>query len=322
MQQYEANKSVNKTQVAERFSAASTNYDRYAQVQKQIAQVNLELLTKAITGQIRHAVDLGCGTGIHTKTVAAMSQHCMAMDISPGMLRTAKAQNINTKTAKQNNLTYCAGDADSLPIQSACVDVLHSSMALQWCLSPKQALSEIARVLSNNGTAQLAIMLDSSLIELRQAWENIGVAPRVNQFFDQEEWLQAAHLIASDYANEQTDTTCRLEHQVQCFVEWHPSSLHMLRALKRIGAATKNDAPTDFNSPDTTVLPASKPIRKDELVRLDQEMHKHLSKHSQIEVGEQAQWQPDRSDVNHPLRQLPLSYQVLFLTIHKTQSKQ
>jgi|GEM_PF-5407882 len=100
---------VNKKHVAEHFSAACGNYDHYAQVQKQIAEVNLELLSHVIAGRSKFSVDLGCGTGLHTSLLAKMSDNCLAIDISHGMLKVAQINNTDMTTATNNAILYCSG---------------------------------------------------------------------------------------------------------------------------------------------------------------------------------------------------------------------
>jgi malonyl-CoA O-methyltransferase len=302
---------VAKKSVAKHFSAASGQYDRYAQVQKQIAQVNLELLNKVIAKRrIACAVDLGCGTGIHTKSLAAMSERCLAVDISLGMLEMAKSNHAETKTAENKKIQYCTGDAEQLPLQSGTVNIVHSSMALQWCSSPSTAVSEIARVLSSNGSAQLAIMLDSSLHELRQAWESLGLVSRVNQFFSQQQWLEASEQLRSEQATENHTVQFNIDYKVEVFTEWHQSSLHMLRALKRIGAATKNTATHVSSDPKVSAMASSTRIGKQELHALDQQMRKQRKAENPQQYSESASSTHDVA--------LPLSYQVLFLSIHKS----
>ena len=308
----ERSQNVSKNTVARHFSAASGQYDRYAQVQKQIAQVNLELLNKVTAGQdAAYSVDLGCGTGIHTKSLAGMSENCLAIDISLGMLEMAKSNHAETTTAANKAIQYCTGDADNLPLQSGTVDIVHSSMALQWCSSPKIAIDEIARVLSENGSAQLAIMLDSSLHELRLAWDSLGIASRVNRFFSQQQWLEATEQLGTSQVRTNTPRRFNIQYRVEQFTEWHKSSLHMLRALKRIGAATKNN-PTHVNSGlNASALAASVGISKQELRALDQKMYQQLlADSSQDESG---------SNPSSLGKDLPLSYQVLFLSINKSQ---
>jgi len=302
---------VAKKTVAKHFSAASNQYDRYAQVQKKIAQVNLELLNKAV-GRRRAvcAIDLGCGTGIHTKSLAEMTESCLAVDISLGMLEMAKSNHAETKTAASKRIQYCAGDAEHLPLQSGSVNIVHSSMALQWCSSPSTAVSEIARVLAKNGSAQLAIMLGSSLHELRQAWKGLGLASRVNQFFDQQQWLEAVEQLKSEQADENQLPRFKIDHKVERFTEWHPSSLHMLRALKRIGAATKSTATHESSDANASAMASSTRIGKQELHALDQQMHKQREAENPKLYCE-----GDSSSQNLAL---PLSYQILFLTIHKS----
>ena len=310
LREAELSQDVAKKSVAKHFSAASSQYDRYAQVQKQIAQVNLELLNKVVAGgRVACSVDLGCGTGIHTKSLAAMSESCLAVDISLGMLEMAKSNHAATKTAAFKRIQYCTGDAEHLPLQSGTVNILHSSMALQWCSSPSIAISEIARVLSRNGSAQLAIMLGSSLHELRQAWEGLGLESRVNQFFDQQQWLEAADQLRTEHADENQAVRFKVDYKVERFTEWHQSSLHMLRALKRIGAATKSTAKHVSSDSTFSAMASSTRIGKQELHALDQQMRKQWEAENQPRIVE--------SDSNSGDAALPLSYQILFLSIHK-----
>jgi len=306
---------VNKKLVAEHFSAACSSYDKYAQVQKQIAEVNLKLLCEVMPGHSKYAVDLGCGTGLHTSSLAKMADNCLAIDISHDMLKTAHTNNADMATAANKAILYCTGDADSLPLQTQSIDVLHSSMALQWCASPSNTIAEIARVLSTNGSAQLAIMLDSSLDELRQAWQNIGLAPRVNEFFSQKQWLEATQNLQTYQLSANAVTQINVEHQVRSFTEWHPSSLHMLRALKRIGAATKsNGAQIDENSRLQLVSATSAAMSKQELLELDEQMRQQRQALSAQSTQRKAS---DKEETN---QSLPLTYQILFLSIKKIQS--
>jgi malonyl-CoA O-methyltransferase len=300
---------VNKKLVAEHFSAACCSYDEYAQVQKQIAEVNLELLADLVSGQSKYSIDLGCGTGLHTSALAKMTANCLAIDISHGMLKTAQRNNAEKTTAANKVILYCSGDADSLPLQPHSIDVVHSSMALQWCSSPSNAIAEITRVLSTSGSAQLAIMLDSSLYELRQAWKNIGLAPRVNEFFTKKQWLEATQNIKNDEVSRRADAQINIYQQVRSFTEWYPSSLQMLRALKRIGAATKsNDTQTDENRHS----PTSPAISRHELLKLDEQMCQQRQavheQSAQLKTGGK-----DDSKLG-----FPLTYQILFLSIKKT----
>ncbi|MFT5541010.1 MAG: malonyl-CoA O-methyltransferase [Glaciecola sp.] len=288
---------LDKKSIAEHFSNAANNYDRYANVQKQIAELNIELLLKIAKQPAAISLDLGCGTGIHTKHIAALSNQCVAIDISHGMLKTAEKNTASSTTnadgfvRTKNNIQFCRGDADALPMLSASVDIFHSSMALQWSSSPAICLSEVSRVLAHNGTAQLAIMLDSSMHELRDAWQSIGVESRVNRFFSQTQWMDAMHSLSADNRHMRVE----FEYQTQRFQEWHAGSLQMLRALKKVGAATKQ-----VNHVIGTIKPislssssATSTISRQELTQVDKQMTKQESVY-------------------------PLSYDVLFLSIKRT----
>ena len=67
----------------------------------------------------------------------------VGLDIAEGMLRHARA-------ASAAPHWVCA-DAEQLPLAADSVDLVFSSLALQWCETPGQALREIARVLKPVG---------------------------------------------------------------------------------------------------------------------------------------------------------------------------
>lgn len=319
--------SVDKGRVAEHFSAAATHYDQYAQVQKDIALENLNLLERFTGHQLgnqagnnagnnaQQALDLGCGTGLHTESLATLAHRCLAVDISHRMLNTARERHEQSINAKIRNIRYCNADADNLPVASGTIDLLHSSMALQWCRSPTNAINEIARVLSAKGTAQLAIMLDSSLVELKQAWLNLGITPRVNQFFSQQEWLEATQALCAKHNVRDADVSINLpigmsinvQHEVRCFTEWHAGSLHMLRALKRIGAATKSSVHSAGNMENEVMFHnRAQAMSKSELMNLDAHMSKQMQRH-------------DKGNCQQ-VNMLPLSYHILFITIQKQEN--
>lgn len=307
---------LNKKRIAKHFSAACGNYDQYAQVQRQIAEVNLDLLSQVIAGRSKFSVDLGCGTGLHTASLAKISDNCVAIDISHGMLKVAQINNADVTTFTNKAILYCSGDADSLPLQSQSIDVLHSSMALQWCSSPSFGIAEITRVLSTGGSAQLAIMLDSSLCELRDAWEKIGITPRINNFFSQQQWLQATQNSHIEQINKNSNVKINIQQQVRSFTEWHSSSLDMLRALKLIGAATKCNSKQIGENSHLQLSPVtvSTAISKRELLELDKQMQRQV-------CGLSEQYRQRKGGDNaKSKRGLPLTYQILFLTIQKTQS--
>lgn len=57
---------MNKQLIAERFSKAITTYPREANVQRQIADKMIHLLTEHISSPCSKVIEFGCGTGIYS----------------------------------------------------------------------------------------------------------------------------------------------------------------------------------------------------------------------------------------------------------------
>lgn len=142
--------------VARAFGQAAGQYDRNAGLQQQVA----DWLLSQVPGPVARALDLGCGTGYCLARLEA--QTLMGLDISADMLAQA--------AAKAPGALLLQGDAQQLPLASASVDLVVSSLALQWCASLELALGELARVLAPGGQALVALPLAGSLKELSRAW--------------------------------------------------------------------------------------------------------------------------------------------------------
>ncbi|HJU27283.1 MAG TPA: methyltransferase domain-containing protein, partial [Rhodanobacteraceae bacterium] len=77
------------------------------------------------------------------------------------------------------------GDALQLPLADRSVDVLHSSLCIQWFEDPLPLFSEFARVLKPHGFLALTTFGPDTLRELRQAWATADdVHPHVSRFLD------------------------------------------------------------------------------------------------------------------------------------------
>ncbi len=89
--------------------------------------------------------DIGCGTGILTKQLAALYEHgkVLGFDINADMIETAHAKrNINT--------CYGICRAESLPVADGAVDLLTVAQAVQWFDRPA-FFAEAKRVIAADG---------------------------------------------------------------------------------------------------------------------------------------------------------------------------
>ncbi|GAB3383262.1 malonyl-ACP O-methyltransferase BioC [Spongiibacter taiwanensis] len=177
-----AQRHIDKQQVARAFSKAAVSYDSVAQLQRRVADHLLAALPTT-TGTV---LDLGCGTGYCLRALRERAkQQVLALDLAAGMVSYAASAR-----AGQANYWIC-GDAEDLPLADESVDLVFSSLSLQWCENFAAVCAELQRVLKPGGQALLATLGPQTLFELRQAWQQVDQYTHVNSFADRE-YLQAA----------------------------------------------------------------------------------------------------------------------------------
>jgi len=216
---------VNKRKVALGFDKAAWQYNSLATIQDEIAGYGIDILQNMNVNKAENLLDIGCGTARSFTQLNNFAAQILGIDISFNMLQQAL---LNNTAKKSTSFTVINGDAESLPVHSCSIATVYSSMALQWCQSPKQALAEVYRVLKPSGKALLCILTGESFTELQRGWHHIGLPSRINMFHSSQSWIDAA-----DGFN------CQLKTFTKEFVSQHKNVLSMLRSIKQIGANTK-----------------------------------------------------------------------------------
>ena len=102
-----------------------------AHIQQVVAPVNL----------IPLAADVGCGTGLSTRPLAAVARSVLGLDPAAAMLLEAR---------KHGGVPYVRARAEALPLRGASVDLVTIGCTYHWC-DPLQFLREAARVLCSRG---------------------------------------------------------------------------------------------------------------------------------------------------------------------------
>lgn len=171
-----------KRQVAASFSRAAASYDAVAELQRSVGAQLLARLPAEL--QPRRWLDLGSGTGHFTRALAERfgAAEGLALDIAEGMLRHARPQG--------GAAYFVAGDAEALPLQDASVDLLFSSLALQWCGDFPRVLSEAQRVLRPGGVLAFSSLCVGTLQELHDSWLAVDGFVHVNRFRRFEDYQQ------------------------------------------------------------------------------------------------------------------------------------
>lgn len=219
--------------VAASFSRSAASYDAHAGVQRRVAQ---DLLARLEVAQDEMMLDVGSGTGCHTYALSQSGATVKGVDIAPGM--------VNYAASRYPALSFCQGHAESLPFHAQTFHQVFSSMALQWCHSPLQAMSEIHRVLKKGGRASLAIMVDGSFEELDRARRVAGMSVTTNPQASHTRWCEAAA---------RAGFTVRQASLIP-YVDHHKDILSLLRSIKHTGAGVTTTDGAPLNRQDLKKL--------------------------------------------------------------------
>jgi malonyl-CoA O-methyltransferase len=172
----EGGTSASKTDVADSFSRAASHYDSAAQLQREVGTRLLDSLGDTDC-ELERVVDLGSGTGYFYPFLQNRfpGAEFGGVDLAPGMVKFAWAE---FPAAGQ----WLVGDAENLPLASQSVDLIFSSLAIQWCPSLPRLFAELARVLKPGGRCVFTSLGPDTLRELRTSWAAVDGHQHVNSF--------------------------------------------------------------------------------------------------------------------------------------------
>lgn len=162
-----------KRRVAASFSRSAGSYDAVASLQR---QVGAQLLARLPHLTSPRWLDLGCGTGHFTRLLAERfgADSGAALDLAEGMLRHARPRG--------GARHFIVGDAEALPLRDASLDLIYSSLAVQWCGDFAAVLGEAQRVLRPGGVLAFSSLCAGTLGELRDSWRAVDGFTHVNRF--------------------------------------------------------------------------------------------------------------------------------------------
>ncbi|MEA5445720.1 malonyl-ACP O-methyltransferase BioC [Gammaproteobacteria bacterium AB-CW1] len=204
------------------FDRAADSYDEHAVLQREVCDRLLERLDLT-TIEPRTILDLAAGTG---QGSAALRQRypkarVHPLDLSEAMLRRARQHG-----SWWRPLPPICADISRLPIADDSVDLIFSSLGLQWVDDLDRAFREIRRVLKPQGLFLFTTFGPDTLTELRQAWSAVDERTHVNVFADMHDIGDG--LIRAGLAEPVMDA----EH----FTLTYETADALMRDIKRIGA--------------------------------------------------------------------------------------
>jgi ubiquinone/menaquinone biosynthesis C-methylase UbiE len=129
------------------------------------------LVRLAAPGPADRAVDVATGTGFTAFALAAHGARVLAVDMTPGMLEEARKLR---ESRGLGNVAFCLADAESLPVRSACADLVTCRHAAHHFPHLPAALSEMARVVRTGGRVVVddtCAPEDRALAALMDDWE-------------------------------------------------------------------------------------------------------------------------------------------------------
>jgi malonyl-CoA O-methyltransferase len=222
------NRAFDPRQVRRSFGRAAERYEASAVLQHEVEDRLLERLDLLAEPPSR-VLDLGCGPG---RAAAAIKRRwpraqVIALDPALPMLQQARA-----RSRWWRPLRCVQAEAEALPLAEGSIDLVFSSLALQWVQSLPRALGELRRVLRPGGLLLLSTFGPATLGELRAAFAAADETPHVSPFTD----LQALGdaLLSAGFRDPVADR--------DDFVLTYAAVRDLMRELRDIGAVNGLDA--------------------------------------------------------------------------------
>jgi malonyl-CoA O-methyltransferase len=221
---------IPKASVAASFSRAASAYDSVAHLQREVGRELLQRLDE-LRVDPDTVLDLGCGTGFFSGPLAnrfPQARH-VGLDLAEGMVTYARQRKQQTM-GQDGAGVWLVGDAEALPLASASIDLVFSSLALQWCYNLPLLMAEISRVLAPGGMCVFTSLGPGTLAELRDSWAEVDAHQHVNTF------LPAADLAAAAEATPGIDLRLdSVEHRLR-----YERVRDLLDELRALGAHNMN----------------------------------------------------------------------------------
>ncbi len=207
------------SQVRAAFNKASDNYEENGFLQKEIA-TRLNAKLDIISTNPKVILDLGAGTGLLSRQLSKrfVDSQLICLDFAQNSLK-------NNPTPHK----ICA-NASHLPLADNSVDIVVSSLMMQWCPDLNQLFSEIHRVLKNDGLILFSTFGPDTLKELKKSWSVVDNETHVNTFTDM-------HDIGDQLLQNGFQSPVMEMEQLTLTYQ---SVIDLLRDLKAIGAQTVN----------------------------------------------------------------------------------
>ena len=216
------------------FEAAAGRYDASAFLQQEVAR-RLDDHLEGMKIDPGLILDAGCGTGFGLSLLKARFPRArqLGLDLAHAMASQAQARQASAPGwrrlfSREVPARLLCADMECLPLRKDSLDMVWSSLALQWVGEPDTAFREAHRVLKPEGLFLFATFGPDTLMELRAASADLDGHQHVNRFIDMHDLGDA--LVHAGFSN----PVMEMERLTLTY-EALPG---LLRDLKAIGAHT------------------------------------------------------------------------------------
>ncbi len=174
---------IDKAWISKSFGSAAESYEEAAVMQKEVANRLIERL-ELVQLKPEVILDVGSGTGFCSRLIEKRYKKStiVSLDLSSEMLMYTRKKEGFIKRFTSPHRYLCA-DAENLPLADQSVDLIVSSLALQWC-DLEAVFAGFRRVLKPGGLLMFSSMGPDTLKELRQAWSKADGELHVSAFID------------------------------------------------------------------------------------------------------------------------------------------
>ncbi len=204
--------------IREKFSAASSDYDDYAFIQRRIGSELIRFLARdeKAAGSL---LDIGTGTSYFLSQISLLypDVKIFGLDFAPGMLKIAKRRGVRF---------LIQADTESLPFSLDSFDLIASNLAFQWPLQLDVAFSEVLRVLRPGRDFYFSIFGPHTFFEL---FECVNRVKAISDF----EILPSKEKIYKALTHAGFSS---IEITSSLFCEYFSDFLSIIRWLKLLGA--------------------------------------------------------------------------------------
>lgn len=171
---------VNKSLSRRSFEQAAQAYDEAAILQREVATRLVERLDYMLI-EPSVVLDAGVGTGYCTLDLVQRypNAQVIALDIAQAMLEQTRS-----KLPLNKSVNYLACDVEKIALADNSVDLVISSLTVQWSNDYLKAFSELKRVLKPGGCILFTSFGPDALKELRHCWYKVDSDQHVNSFID------------------------------------------------------------------------------------------------------------------------------------------